>query len=286
MDIVLATCRGKPELTPGDELLATELRRRGATVTAIPWDAIDTGIAGTVCLRSTWDYHRRWPDFRSWIESFAGRSILWNPPETVLWNADKTYLRSLAEGGVALPRTRWVEAGERPDCAAILRHWNTEYAVLKPRVSATAYGTHLISAHSPIEESAWPPLETAGSLLQAFVPEVRISGETSLVFIDGSFSHGIRKRPTAGDYRVQADFGGSWEPIIAPTALRRFADFVLGVLAHAWIYARVDVVDTADGPVLMELELIEPDLFLTAAPQAAASLAEALMTRASRAAAA
>jgi glutathione synthase/RimK-type ligase-like ATP-grasp enzyme len=100
------------------------------------------------------------------------------------------------------------------------------------------------------------------------------------MFVDGAFTHAVRKRPAPGDFRVQRDFGGRIEPLVPPPGLRAFADGVLAAVAHAWIYARVDVVDTARGPVLMELELIEPDLFLALAPEAAERLASALLARA------
>jgi len=284
--IVLATCRSKPALTSSDALLAAELERAGATVVAAPWDAVapagdDRGI---VCLRSTWDYHRRWTEFRTWVSGFGGRSgRLWNPPETVLWNADKLYLRELGEAGIALPRTRWFEPGERPDCHAILREWKLTRAVLKPRISATAFGTYLVSVGRTLSDEEWTPLEGSGGLLQAFVPEVESQGEISLVYLDDAFSHAVRKRPAGGDFRVQRDFGGSLEGMMPSREVRAFGDAVLAAVSRPWLYARVDLVEGDRGPVLMELELIEPDLFLT--PAAAALLAAALLARAGRAAA-
>ncbi len=115
--IVLATCQAKPGLTASDALLAGELERAGAAVIAAPWDAIASTDAegAVVCLRSTWDYHRRWSEFRAWIGGFAGRrGGLWNPAETVLWNADKQYLRDLGEAGIALPQHALVRAGRSP----------------------------------------------------------------------------------------------------------------------------------------------------------------------------
>ena len=286
MRIVLATCRSKPALTASDALLAAELERTGATVVAAPWDSVSrTGDDHTiVCLRSTWDYHRRWGEFRSWIAGFAGRSgRLWNPAETVLWNADKLYLRDLGEAGVTLPRTRWFEPGERPDCDAVLREWKLARAVLKPRISATAFGTYLVSAGRTPSDEEWTPSETSGGLLQAFVPEVESQGELSLVYVDGDFGHAVRKRPAGGDFRVQGDFGGTVEGVPPSRSTRAFGDAVLAAVSRSWLYARVDLVETDRGPVLMELELIEPDLFLI--PAAAARLAAALLARAGRAAA-
>jgi len=284
--IVLATCRSKPALTSSDALLAAELERAGATAVAAPWDIITPAgeHPGTVCLRSTWDYHRRWSEFRAWIAGFAGRAGgLWNPVETVLWNADKLYLRDLGAAGIALPRTHWFGPGERPDCDAVLQRWKLARAVRKPRISATAFGTHLVSAGRTLSEDEWKPLETSGGLIQAFIPEVESRGEISLVHVDGGFSHAVRKRPAGGDFRVQGDFGGTVEGVTPSRRIRDFGDAVLAAVSHPWLYARVDLVETDRGPVLMELELIEPDLFLT--PAAATRLAAALVARAGKAAA-
>jgi glutathione synthase/RimK-type ligase-like ATP-grasp enzyme len=251
---------------------------------AAPWDAIDPAGDHIVCLRSTWDYHLRWAEFRTWIARFTGRNgRLWNPAATVLWNADKLYLRDLEKAGIALPRTRWFEPGERPDCDAILREWNLARAVLKPRVSATAFGTHQVSPGQALGGEDWTVLEAAGCLVQAFVPEIESRGEISLVYLGHDFSHAVRKRPARGDFRVQTDFGGSWEAVIPAGTLRAFGEAVLATASHPWLYARVDLVETDRGPVLMELELIEPDLFLD--PAASRRLATALLARAGRAAA-
>jgi glutathione synthase/RimK-type ligase-like ATP-grasp enzyme len=276
MKFVLATCRTKPALTPGDALLADALRHLGATVLAAPWDAVDPGREeGVICLRSTWDYHLRWHEFRQWVRSFARRGGLWNPAETVLWNADKIYLRDLASAGVALPRTRWFEPGQRPGVAALLEDWGAARAVLKPRVSATAFGTHVVSGDDSIGEGDWATLERSGCLLQEFVPEIQVRGEISLVFLAGSYSHAVLKRPKAGDFRVQADFGGGLDTMTPSDRAIAFGHTVLAAAGRPWLYARVDLVETDGGPVLMELELIEPDLFLT--PAAATRLAEALV---------
>jgi glutathione synthase/RimK-type ligase-like ATP-grasp enzyme len=277
--IVLATCRPKPALTAGDRRLAEALGRLGATAVAAPWDSIDPALEeGVVCLRSTWDYHLRWEEFREWVRGFDGGRRLWNPAGTVLWNADKGYLRDLAGAGVALPRTRWFDPGRRPDVAALLEEWGAARAVLKPRVSATAFGTHVVSRELGPTDAEWPPLERSGCLLQAFVPEIQSRGEVSLVFLDAGYSHAVLKRPRDGDFRVQADFGGTLETAQPTDDTIGFGERVLAAAGRPWLYARVDLVETEAGPVLMELELIEPDLFLT--PHGAARLAEGLMERA------
>jgi hypothetical protein len=276
MKFVLATCRSKPALTAGDGLLGEALRRLGATVVVAPWDTIDPAREeGVVCLRSTWDYHLRWDEFREWVRGFRRQRGLWNPAATVLWNADKLYLRDLAGAGVALPRTSWFEPGTRPPVPGLLEQWGVTRAVLKPRVSATAFGTHVVSRDGALTEEEWAALERSGCLLQMFVPEIRTRGEISLVFLGRSFSHAVLKRPGAGDFRVQADFGGTLETAEPRDETIEFGRAALAAAARPWLYARVDLVETGAGPVLMELELIEPDLFLT--PGAAARLAEGLV---------
>ncbi len=278
MRFVLATCRTKPALTPGDGRLAAALRDLGASVVAAPWDLIEpAGDGDVVCLRSTWDYHLRWDEFRSWVGRFENPGRLWNPPSTVLWNADKLYLRDLASAGIALPPTEWFDPGDRPHVTELLEAWGGDRAVLKPRVSATAYGTHVVSRDRGVATADWPALERSGCLLQLFVPEIQSRGEISLVFLDGLFSHAVRKRPVAGDFRVQADFGGSLETATPAGDTIGFGEAVLAAAGRPWLYARVDLVETDRGPVLMELELIEPDLFLT--PEGAARLAEGLIRR-------
>lgn len=277
--VVLATCRHHPALTPSDELLAEELRSRGAGVTVRPWDEIDPpGLGMTlVCLRSTWDYHRRGDEFRAWIGALAAHHVtVVNPAATVLWNMDKGYLGWLEARGIAIPETRWIAPGEAIDVPSLLAGSSWQRAVLKPRISATAHGTHLVTSGSTLAPEERAVLQRTGALLQAFVPEIQSAGETSLVFIDGGFSHAVRKQPARGDFRVQHEFGGTAGPVEAPAALRAFGARVLATIPCAWTYARVDAVDTARGPLLMEVELIEPDLFFTPGGNGAARLAEAL----------
>jgi glutathione synthase/RimK-type ligase-like ATP-grasp enzyme len=234
-----------------------------------------------VCLRSTWDYHLRWPAFRTWVEAFRSfPGSLWNPPDTVLWNADKMYLRELDAAGVAIPPTAWFEPGQSADWRVLFDLWDAPRVVVKPRISATAYGTHLLTRGATLTPEQWEVLQAHGFLIQAYIPAIERNGEVSLVFIAGRFSHAVRKQSAPGDFRVQRDFGGTIEPDPSADRLIPFAAAVLERVSTPWIYARVDVVDTETGPLLMELELIEPDLFLSHGPGGAALLAEALLGRA------
>lgn len=278
--ITLATCRPLPSITASDAVLRDALAVRGAEVTVAPWEDIDaTGSASVVCPRSTWNYHLHWPEFRRWLQSFSDRpGALWNPLETLRWNADKHYLRELESAGIALPLTSWFEPGVRPDPPAFLRRSGVQRVVLKPRISGTGYATYVMGADTRLSDEQWRPLEEVGSLLQAFVPEIA-GGEVSLVYVEGEFSHAVRKLPAAGEFRVHVEHGGRVERFTADPLLRAFADRVLSAVAYPWLYARVDAVRTARGPVLMELEMLEPELFFTECPAAAGRLADALIVR-------
>ncbi|HEU4464271.1 MAG TPA: hypothetical protein VFS53_04430 [Gemmatimonadota bacterium] len=279
-DVILATAQGHP-LTASDARLALELEKRGARVASAPWDTINpaTSNGALVILRSTWDYHRRPAEFQHWVQTWEPKPAeLWNPPATVLWNMDKIYLRDLADRGVALPPTLWTEPGEPLDLVGFLADTGAAATVVKPRVSATAWGTLLLESAAQLEGADVAPLAASGAVIQAFVPEIRTRGELSLIYVDGGFGHAVRKRPEAGDFRVQSEFGGGIESCEVGDEERAFGESVLAAARHPWLYARVDLVQTGGAPVLMELELIEPSLFFELEPgrESAAALAEAI----------
>lgn len=277
--VILATCQHRRDVTESDGLLVAALGDLGISVRSAPWDEISPATLGgsLVCIRSTWDYHHRSDEFRAWAAHLrqAGVTVV-NPVETIHWNMDKGYLGELEAAGIAIPPTRWIEADGEGQLPAILSDAGWERAVLKPRISATAHGTHLISRGEVLNGAHVAALHPGGALLQAFVPEIQVGGELSLMFIDGEFSHAVRKQPATADFRVQAEFGGTVGPASAPAALVTFGARVLHAAPVPWTYARVDMVDTAGGPLLMELELIEPDLFLGFSPAAAQRLAGAV----------
>jgi glutathione synthase/RimK-type ligase-like ATP-grasp enzyme len=277
--VTLATCAARPNPTASDALLAEALVAAGAEVRALPWDRIDpTSLRRdeSVCIRSTWDYHHRHADFAAWVAGFSAHpGTLWNPPEVVLPNMDKLYLRELERRGIRIPPTEWIPPGVMPLLGALAARRGWAEAVFKPRISATAHGTHLVRAGESADASTRLADAGTGGLLQAFIPEVRSAGELSLVYLAGAYSHAARKVPAPADFRVQHDFGGRTEPAAPRDATLAFGEQVMATVTGPWRYARVDLIETADGPVLMELELIEPDLFLGLRPEGARRLARA-----------
>jgi len=274
--ITFATCEQQPLIAPDDRILADALLPMGVEVTPIPWTEIDPFSqveAPPIVLRSTWDYHRLPTMFSTWLSALedSGRTV-WNNPAIARGNIDKVYLKQLDSAGIAIPKTRWLDRVDQESVRQALDEERWLKAVLKPRIAATAYGTCLITPDTTLSDVDLSPARASGALLQEFVPEIIDRGEVSLMFCAGLFTHAVRKHAKSGDFRVQQDFGGVVEPLVPTADLVAFANRVVSAVP-ACLYARVDVVESNHGPLLMELELIEPELYFLIVPSAAARFA-------------
>lgn len=283
MYLVFATCEQQPLTTPDDQILADALKARGVEVTPIPWTEIDPYAvldSPPILIRSTWDYHRVPTMFTSWLGALrdSGRTA-WNPPQVARGNVDKIYLKDLDASGIAIPTTRWIDRPDNDSIATAMREENWDRAVLKPRIAATAYGTYLIDRDTALDDDRFAPARASGALLQEVIPEVTANGEVSLVYFAGTFSHALIKRAKPGEFRVQKDFGGTVQVIDPSPTLRAFADRVMHTVPAECLYARVDAVESSRGVLLMELELIEPELYFLYVPAAAHALADLIVER-------
>ena len=267
--IALATYAKLPTLNDDDRLLIPALAALGVTAVPAVWDsaAVCWNEFQGVLIRSSWDYHLRPLEFLDWIARLErGGGRVWNPGPLLRWNHHKRYLRDLAAGGgggVATVPTRWLARGEAADLASLLGDAGWREAVIKPAISASAFGTWRSSTETASrDQSRLEELLSAGDVMvQPLLSEVGDAGEWSLVFLGGSFSHAVLKRPAPGDYRVQWEFGGSAVSATPPGAVQADAERVIAAVPDA-LYARVDGVERDGRLVLMELELIEPHLFL------------------------
>lgn len=265
--VALATSLG--ELPPSDKLLAAALTAKGFDVRAAIWS--NTQVAwrefDAVIIRSCWDYHLRAAEFLQWINFLQqSRIALVNSADLIRWNADKIYLAELIAAGIATPESVFLDEGEQLDLAALCAERNWLAAVVKPRISASAYRTERRSSG----------VASGPAVIQRYVSAVENTGEWSLVFFNGEFSHAVIKKPRAGDFRVQQELGGTAEIAQAPDATLKFAATVLSRLPSPAIFARVDVVADANEILLMELEVIEPELFLDLSPGSADTLASVI----------
>lgn len=295
--VALITYSGVPAITTDDRLLRDALVARGAEVDARPWDArVDWSSYHRMVLRSCWNFHHRPREFLLWVDEVKERhdGSLRNAPALVRWSVDKRYLQDLDAHGIAIVPTIWVSVGdgeEVPNLDELIaaQGW-TGGAVVKPAISATAHETWRVAADDRVSHQtrfeALLAKSTSGVMVQPFLPEIQEDGEWSLIFLGGDFSHAVVKRPADGDFRVQHDFGGTVERREPSVALIEDARAVLEAAARATntgveeiLYARVDGIVRNRALLLMELEVIEPALFFSHAPGAAARMAELIVSR-------
>lgn len=263
---------------------AEALRAAGATVTARPWTDLGAlGAFDAVLPLVAWGYHLRFPEWLATLDRLEreARRVI-NPVPLLRWNSNKVYLQELAAAGVPSVPTLTVDHLNEAGLAAAYGVLGCEEVVIKPAVSAGATGTYRLRQG----EAASVPADVHGQamMIQPFLPAITSSGEYSLILFDGKFSHCVVKRPAAGDFRVQPHLGGVTQPCAPPAGAEALAAQALAAAPAAAVYARVDLVEDAGGELaVMELELVEPALFLAQAPDAAPAFAAAVMSAAENA---
>lgn len=284
--IAFVTRESAPGIAADDALAVEALAAYGVEVVAAPWGdaATDWTAFHAVVLRSCWDYYLRLDAFEAWLRNLARRSVpIVNPAEVVFQTLDKRYLLRLAAAGLPVIPTRYVAECTPLVLTRAIEALGSDEWVVKPTVSAEAFATYRGAGFDTA--SVWPQIAPALSgrsvMVQPYLPSIASFGELSLVYFHGTFSHAVCKRPAPGDFRVQTAFAGS-ECLAFPDP----ECVALGArtLAEPWInrppFARVDLVQDARGWEIMEVELIEPRLYLGmhwAAPDRfAAALAQTL----------
>ncbi len=279
--VAIASFVERPDLRADDAFLREAMEAVGVRPVPVVWD--DDSVAWSAfdaCLiRSVSDYHLKQQAFLDWLLGLPGALQIWNEPELVAWNTDKTYLRQLGARGIPIIPTCWLERGSQVRLADLLEARDWGEAVLKPTVGLAAQRLLRVGGSREEDQTALDDLLVDfGVMAQPFLPSVVERGETSLVYIAGELTHTIRKRAGDGDFRVQRCWGGTsalCHPSVAELAV---ADRTMALLDSQPIFARVDLVEGPSGPCLIELELIEPDLFFRDLPAAAGRLANAIAT--------
>jgi glutathione synthase/RimK-type ligase-like ATP-grasp enzyme len=287
--VALATFDPAPEPHPDRDLpvLLAALRDAGADAVAVPWDDPDTdwGRFDLVLIRSAWDYSWRAAEFVTWARRTGAVTRLANPAAVVRWNTDKRYLGDLAAAGVPVVPTRYVTPGERAGLPPEGEEFRHGY-VVKP---ASGAGARYAARYAPGEhERALGHLarlhgEGFTAMVQPYMAGIDVSGERALQFFGGGLLHASRKRavlaPGTGydDVRVAHPGLEPWTPAPAELAV---AERALAAVPDApeLLYARVDLVTGDDGePRVMELELVEPNLFLFLHPRSVAEVVTAVL---------
>ncbi|MFB6726647.1 RimK family alpha-L-glutamate ligase [Kribbella sp. NPDC056345] len=277
--IAIATSADWPELLPEEVSLLDAFRAAGLEPEPVVWTdpSIDWSGYDAVLLRSVWDYYKRQVEFTEWLGLLDKSGVLvLNETDLVRWNSDKRYLLELREQGVAIVPSQ-VAAGA---CLReVVAGLDGQQIVIKPTVSGAAYNTVRGLAGSAELDQAMTDLPDDVYLVQPFLPEIQTAGEWSLLFFGGEYSHAVVKRPAAGDYRVQHMFGGNVTLEEPTPEILESAKNALSAARSQPAYARVDGVVVNGRFLLMELELIEPYLFIPEHPAAADSLVGAIAAR-------
>jgi glutathione synthase/RimK-type ligase-like ATP-grasp enzyme len=279
--ILIATCSEYPHPTPSLETLIGSLRSAGAEAAYLPWKTTppDTFAAADAVLPlCCWDYYDNPERFLGWLDVLEAKGTrLINPPALLRGNFRKTYLLEMAAAGLAVPKTLHLPETSRETIERRMKEQGWRVAVFKPVSSQSGYGVRKLDWDN---RAQWSPVGMTGeALLQEFQEDIGALGETTLTFIDGNFSHAVRRVLKAGEWRANQQYGTTYERVDVNQGVIDAAQAYLGRLAQVPLYARVDGLVRPNGFMLMELELIDPYLYLEFAPSSADVMARALLKR-------
>ncbi len=250
-----------------DTVLVEYLTAQGLHLTPEVWDnpAVDWTQYDLALFKSPWDYFDKFTAFTAWlnqVEALGLRTL--NPLSTIRWNADKKYLLEIAAAGLPVVPTQLLPRSQPVALETYFTRFGTEKIIVKPSVSGGAKNTLVVKRIDvpTVLPTIQNLLADEDYLVQPFMPQVQQEGEWSFLFFNGQYSHTVLKSAKAGDFRVQHFFGGTIQPKPAPTHLLPQAQKFVDQFAPGCLYARVDGVDVHGELQLMELELVEPFLFL------------------------
>lgn len=279
MHLRIATCTQLPEPDADEELLLDALRARGVDARMAAWNdpREDWDARVPTVIRSTWDYIHDLERFRAWLARAERAAPLWNPRRIVERNVHKGYLLELEARGVRIVPTEFLRRGFDMDLELLRASRGFGAVVIKPAVGAGSFATRRFEAHDGerAQDFLRESLRERDVLVQPWLPSVDGHGERACVWIDGAFTHAVRKTP-----RFSGEDESVSEAVAIEPAEQALAERALAPIAKELLYARVDVAPGLDGrPCVMELELVEPSLFLKQHPPALARLADALARR-------
>ena len=266
-----------------DELAVLPLARRGIHVETIPWDraGVDWRQFALVVIRSTWDYPRNAEAFLRVLETIEHHGVrLENGSDIVRWNMQKTYLRDLAAHGIEIVPTFWRECLAPGELVPLFEELRSDEGVIKPVMGANAQGAWRLDARSARQLA--PEIEAYFAsrplMMQPFERGIVEEGEFSVIYLNGMHSHSILKVPKRNDFRVQEEHGSKIVSITPEPALLAAGEAAVAAVGQKLLYARADLVRSGDGFRVMELELVEPSMYLRVDAGAADRFADAIST--------
>ena len=260
--------------------LTNALKDRDIASKVEAWDdpEVDWGKSCLAINRTTSTYALKPNEFLEWAQRVETVTTLWNSRKVIEWNYHKGYLLELQKAGVSIPPTILVKQESKEPISYHLEDKNWYEIIIKPAITVGSLGLKRIKSDSPEAETHLQSLIQSGytqvipnageytipkgdALIQQYLPEIITAGEASLIYFGGEYSHSVIKKVKSGDFRAHPLWGASVEAYEASAKERQVADSAIDVVGESIEYARIDMLMTKDGPVIIEVELIEPWLF-------------------------
>ncbi|WP_316734410.1 hypothetical protein [Pedobacter aquatilis] len=277
MNIALITYEDKgaydsPTVESEDDKLLLFLKEKGLNIEMVIWndEKINWENYQLAILKSPWDYFDLYEDFKIWLNLLEEKNIrLLNPIDVIRWNADKHYLKDIEAAGLNITPSIFITDGEEINLNAFFEKFNTDKLIVKPCVSGGAKNTFKVTLDNveEINQKLRLLIQKEDFIIQPFLPEILENGEWSFIFFNDIYSHTLVKKAKQGDFRVQPAHGGSVHVQNPDKALIEIAAEYVKLFAKNCLYARVDGTFVNNQFLLMELELIEPFLFLNTSNQ-------------------
>lgn len=267
MKIALATCGRLPEMSDSDKKLIPEFAKHNIEAVPIIWD--DPEILwenfDVVIIRNTWDYYTKFPQFVEWLNILEAKEVkVLNDLKIIRKNSHKFYLKDIIEKGFRVIPTIFLNNKSEIYDDDLLKY---RKMVLKPAVSAGSYKTEILSVGDLNSNNIRSKTSEGDWLLQPFLPEIQTEGEISMIFFGNEYSHSIIKKPTEGDFRVQKQFGGKYLPYTPDQKLLSELNPVFKVFGEQFLFGRIDGVMLGGKFHIMEIEMLEPDLYFDFFPE-------------------
>ncbi len=286
MKIGIVTCADWPQLLTTDQELIPLLAAKNILAEPVVWNDKTVIWEDYDCLlmRSMWDYYLHAADFEAWLNDLTSKKVkTLNSLAIIQANQHKFYLQKLAEQGVAIIPTiflpKQITANGKFIDLSVIESTDWEKAVIKPAISAGSHRTTLFDKNNwrTIELEYNAIAKESDLLLQEFLPEIQTTGEISLIFFNRKFSHAVVKTPKEGDFRIQSQFGGHYQPYTPSETLLKTAEKIIACFEGELLYARIDGVVQNNQFLLMEVEQIEPDLYFHLHESAKNTFVEAIL---------
>lgn len=271
----LLTSRELAELIPDEKHLVNAFKAQGHSCVPVIWnEEKNWDKFSAVIIRNPWDYFEHQEEFFSTLKTIDQKTKLLNSYSLVKWNLDKNYLFDLKDKGGKLPPT--IKITSKTELLNAITHSSFDELVIKPLISAGAYLTYRFNKKNTPDEVKNLPVDKFEFMIQPFLPDIQTEGEYSFIYLGGKYSHALVKKPKAGDFRVQSEYGGTVEAYNPKASELELTAHIFSLLPEAPLYARIDLARFEKELVIMEVELLEPELFFRIRPESAQVLARAV----------